>query len=293
MLPEDGALAPPVAPLDRRQKALAFQRHGRRPRALGGMGGARRVQASRHDVRQMRRRVDDSRLLYSVAPAHYERGGDSAFVRPALESAEGGVGSVRPGQVVAHECERPAGARAADIAHADALAAGKRAAVPGGLGRFAVLRQKLRAAAVVGHEHYQGVVVFAVRPERVENPADALVDAVYLGGVNRHAEVFPVAVARVFPSGAVGVSRAYLPLLVENPHALEAFVAGRSQRVPAAAIIPFVPRDVLFQGVERPVGGGERDVHEEGRVLLRRLADHLGGVVGDGVGEIEAVVERV
>ena len=61
-----------------------------------------------------------------------------------------------------------------------------------------------------------------------------------------------------------------------------------AQGVPPLPVLTEVPRDRLFRRVQWPVGRGVGDVLEERFVERGALLDHLYGVVGDRVGQVEA-----
>ena len=77
-------------------------------------------------------------------------------------------------------------------------------------------------------------------------------------------------------------------LRVDQPELRRLLEPGLADRLVPAVVLALVLRDVLRQGVHRPVGGGVGDVQEERlvRVVLGVVADEPDGVVGDRVGVV-------
>ena len=102
MLPVHRLFARPLAALEEREKALAFEGGNGVTVVFGGIGSAGCVDEGGGDVDDLGGGVRQVRLLDGRGPADDAGGSDAAFVDPALVAAEGGGADIGPGHVVAH-----------------------------------------------------------------------------------------------------------------------------------------------------------------------------------------------
>ena len=76
---------------------------------------------------------------------------------------------------------------------------------------------------------------------------------------------------------------------IHQPELYHTVVAVGAHHVPTLVVLALVLGYVTGLGVERPVGGVERDVHEEGVVLRGEVVEHVDGLLGDEVGGVEII----
>lgn len=245
--------------------------------ALGGVLGAGEVEHGGDNVDDVGGVVVEGAGIGDlVAPCGDERGGDAAFVDPGLKHAEGGIGGVGPGAAVAGEGVGGAG--------------------DGGFRGFFEATADIGAfvtASVIGEEEDEGIIEAAGLLEGVEDAADALVHGIDHGGVNGHPEVPFLAffLGQGIPGGDFGVAGGEGPAFVDEAGGGEPFVAFGAELVPSFHVLAAILLDVLGEGMEGPVGGGVGEIEGEGFVF-RGFADHAGGVIGEGVGHVEALFWR-
>ncbi len=220
----------------------------------------------------------------AAGPVEDEGACNTAFVGPVFEAAEGGVGDVGPVGGVALVGIFGAGHDGGEIAVADG------AAVAGFFGHFARLLFRgghvgghlFGAAAVVGGEEDEGVFELALFAEGGDDAADGAVHTFDHGGEDGHAAGLPRLVGSVGPGGDFGGAGGGF----ERQAELFLFGdTGGADGVPAGGVALFVAGDIGFEGVERPVGGGEGGVEEEG--LVAEGADGFDGFRGYGIGVVD------
>src|SRR5690606_12620366 len=121
----------------------------------------------------------------SGGPGDDERHPHAAGEGLPLVEPERGVGGLAPAARVVHA--EPLGAdQRGGVRDVVLPVAGNRVVHEPGEVAAGALRPALGGAAVVGGEHHDGVLQFAECLDGVQDPADALVDAVHHGGVDLH-----------------------------------------------------------------------------------------------------------
>ena len=151
-----------------------------------------------------------------------------------------------------------------------------------------------RAAAIVGEEHQDRVLIHSKLLQPGGEAADVLIEAVDHRGVGRHLEILVVLLRGIQfgPRFHVAGARAQRPFGVDESHLELAGITLAAQFVPADAVFAAVFVDFLFGGLQRIVGCVVGDVEEEGLVLLlfHRVGDKTHGVVGVGIGVVEPLL---
>ena len=121
----------------------------------------------------------------------------------------------------------------------------------------------------------------------VDDASDAAVDLLDHGAVDGHADIFVLLVLHVGPWRCVLITCGDRPFLVDNAEGFLLFVTGAADLVPPAHVFAFVPGDIIFPRVQRPVRRSEGDVLEEWFAIGHGVVDLGNGVIGDSVSEVE------
>lgn len=151
-------------------------------------------------------------------------------------------------------------------------------------------------ADVIRQEHNQRVVLAARTTDGREHLADALVHAVDLSGVNRHAQVkfVFVCLGHIFPCRRTLAARGHRPSLIDDAHVDHSLMALLTKRIPAALVLAAILGDILRPSVQWPMRRGIRQVQEERRIRLSRgmLIDESHGCIAESVGHVELGIGR-
>ena len=251
----------PGAAQNRRQAAAVERRHRlpAKPRRTGGAGQLREGGEEVDDVAHLmsdRAGPDDAR------PGGDQRGRDAALVVEHLVLAERRVAGVGPRRV-----DRGVGVDAARIPLRGVV-------------------DVLAAAAVVGQEQHQRVLLRVQLAQLVEHPPDAAVHALHHGGVDGHLAVPARLVRGLLPTAADRVALGHAPLRLREAEVEQAPIAPPAHLVPADQVAAPIAGDVLGRRLQREVGGGVGEVEQErllaGAVAVeegdRAVAERVGGV---------------
>ncbi len=183
---------------------------------MGGVRGAGEVHAGGHDVDQLAGLRFESALAVggdASRPVGDQRRGNAAFVGPMLVLAEWSATDIRPTAPVGDIGVGSARKDPDALAHGVTVAGLFRlTAVLGIVGRhrgkcglgsagggFVAATISLGTAAVVLEIEDEGVVELPVRLQFSDDPADALIHGVELGGVDFHATAFKGLVGNLVP----------------------------------------------------------------------------------------------
>jgi hypothetical protein len=143
----------------------------------------------------------------------------------------------------------------------------------------------LGTTAVVLEIENEGVLQLPLGSDFVDDAANRLVEGVDLRGIDLHAAALELLVLHVLPLRG---GRVFRPAIREESQALHLGAPGFARRFIAAFVAAAVLGDVGGFRVQRPVGGGEGGVEEEGlgRVITPVVAQEAHGLIGDGVGVV-------
>ncbi len=218
--------------------------------------------------------------------------GDASFVHPPFEQTERGVAGVRPGQIVALERVGGSRAHARDVADDHLPALTRREVVPERPGPVGVLGEELGAPPLSDSKSTRAPCSgFRPLGASMIRPTPRSIRSIWAAqtAMRRSSQRF----SRMSDQGGAGGSRAEIAHLESSsPPALSSSRRRVRTRSHPQRYSPLVARDVLFAGVQGPVGRRAGNVQKERLAAGAVLLDPVDGVVADGIRDVVVVPLR-